>query len=83
MTTAGASARTRLPATGYRPRALTRSSRNIYNKMPLPNITSVTDPLNLSGNYFTSAVLKLTATNTTRRSTTTLAETAGVGKYSA
>ncbi len=32
---------------------------NIYKDMPLPNQTSVTDPLNLSGNYGVSAVLKL------------------------
>ena len=32
---------------------------NIYKDMPLPNQISPTDPLNLSGNYFASAVLKL------------------------
>jgi len=32
---------------------------NIYKDMPMPNQTSVTDPLNLSGNYGVSAVLKL------------------------
>ena len=32
---------------------------NIYKNMPLPNQTSVTDPLNLSGNYGVGAVLKL------------------------
>jgi hypothetical protein len=32
---------------------------NIYKNMPMPNHVSVTDPLNLSGNYGVSAVLKL------------------------
>ncbi len=32
---------------------------NIYKDMPMPNQVSVTDPLNLSGNYGVSAVLKL------------------------
>ncbi|MBI3208821.1 MAG: TonB-dependent receptor [Candidatus Solibacter usitatus] len=32
---------------------------NIYKGMPLPNQISPTDPLNLSGNYFTSGVLSL------------------------
>src|SRR6185295_17369798 len=32
---------------------------NIYKDMPLPNQVSATDPLNLSGNYGVSGVLKL------------------------
>ncbi len=32
---------------------------NIYNKMPMPNQTSFTDPFNLSGNYYAAATLKL------------------------
>ena len=32
---------------------------NIYKGMPMPNQVSVTDPLNLSGNYGVAAVLKL------------------------
>src|SRR5260370_3664929 len=32
---------------------------NIYKDMPLPNQVSPTDPLNLSGNYGTSGLLRL------------------------
>ena len=44
---------------------------NIYKDMPLPNQVSVTDPLNLSGNYGVGGVLNSTATSTTSKSTTT------------
>ena len=33
--------------------------RSLYKAMPLPNITSVTDPYNLSGNYGVSGMLRL------------------------
>jgi hypothetical protein len=59
VTTAGASARTPFPNNIVPPSRWNPIFPNIYKGIPMPNQVSPTDPLNLSGNYGTSAVLKL------------------------
>ena len=56
---------------------------NIYKDMPMPNQVSVTDPLNLSGNYGVSGILKLNRTQYDTKVNYNVSQKLGTwGKYS-